>query len=141
MDLVRWRPILGPFRRLWDFGDIIEELGRPFLGDEESFPLVDLYEDGENIVVKTELPGMKKEDIHLSLDGDTLTIKGKRNMEREIKKRNYYYAERFYGNFSRRVYLPSKVKREGVTASYKDGVLEIILPKEKEDSSKEIKIS
>jgi HSP20 family protein len=138
MDLVRWRP----FRRLWDFGDL-ETIFKPILfeGEDVGFsPAVDLYEEGNTVVVKTELPGINKKDIHLSLDGDRLTIKGKRDRQKEVKRENYYYAERSYGSFSRAIHLPCEVKRDGASASYKDGVLEIRLPKEKGEDSKEIKI-
>ena len=88
-------------------------------------PALEVYEKDNKVVVKAELPGLDKKDIKLSLDGNILTISGKRSAEREVKKDDYYYTERSYGNIQRSVRIPEGVKQDGVKASYKDGILAV----------------
>lgn len=112
---------------------------RPILPRETIWaPELDIAEDENNIVVSADLPGMKSEDIDISISGNTLTIRGERKQEEEKKGRNYYRLERCYGSFARSVDLPSSVDASKVSASYKNGVLEITLPKVEE--AKKIKI-
>jgi HSP20 family protein len=92
-------------------------------------PIVDIEEDNENIMVKAEIPGMKKDDIKVSVQGNMLTITGERKQESEVKEKTYHRVERSYGKFSRTITLPIDVETDKVKASYKDGVLNIILPK------------
>ncbi len=92
-------------------------------------PAVEVYEKADKFVVRTELPGMKKEDIEVSVVGDTLTIGGERKAESEVKDEDYYRCELCYGKFSRSVGLPAAVDSAKVDASYENGILEITLPK------------
>jgi len=92
-------------------------------------PAVEVYEKADKFVVRTELPGMKKEDIDVSVIGDTLTIGGERKAESEVKDEDYYRCELCYGKFSRSVGLPAAVDSAKVDASYENGILEITLPK------------
>ena len=103
-------------------------------------PSLDVYEDKDNIIVKAELPGMKKEDIDLSLTGETLTLSGVRKHEEEVKDQESYRAERFFGRFQRSVTLPQPVDPNKVQASYKDGILTISLPKSEEAKRKQIEV-
>ncbi|HXG31074.1 MAG TPA: Hsp20/alpha crystallin family protein [Thermodesulfobacteriota bacterium] len=103
-------------------------------------PAVDMYDKKDEIVVKAELPGVEKENVHISLSDNTLTIKGEIKKEEEVKEEDYYYSERSYGSFARILSLPSKVKSDGIKASFKNGILEIHLPKAEEAKPKEIKI-
>jgi HSP20 family protein len=103
-------------------------------------PSVDVYEEKDSVVVKAELPGMKKEDIEVTLAGDTLTIKGEKKDDKEIKEDDYYRRERSYGSFLRSVALPSEVKGDQIKANFKDGVLEIRLPKTEEAKKKSIAV-
>ncbi len=117
-----------------------------FLAPSTSFfegwtPAVDIYEDQDKYTVKTELPGMKKEDIGVSLDGDTLTISGERKQEEEKQEGEGYRAERFFGRFQRSVTLPASVKADQVEAAYKDGVLTITVPKAEEAKPKQIQVN
>jgi|SRR3989338_1361415 len=105
-----------------------------------SAPAVDLYEDKEVLVAKVELPGMGKEDIQVNIADHHLTIKGEKKKEEEIKAESYYRSERSYGSFSRTVDLPAEVQVEKAQASFKNGVLEIRLPKSEEAKKKEIKV-
>lgn len=112
---------------------------------EETFarewvPPVDIHEDKDNIVVKAEVPGMKKEDVSIEIKDNVLTLKGERKYEKETKKEDYHRMERAYGSFVRSFSLPSTIKIDKVAANYKDGVLEITLPKAEEEKPKAIPI-
>jgi HSP20 family protein len=88
-----------------------------------------VYEKADKFIVRAELPGMKKEEIDVSVVGDTLTITGERKAESEVKDEDYYRCELCYGKFSRSVGLPTAVNAAKVDASYENGILEITLPK------------
>ena len=103
-------------------------------------PSVEVYEKGDNFVVRAELPGMKKEELDISVLGDTLTIKGERKTESEVKEEDYYRCELCYGKFSRSVALPTAVEAGKVEANYENGILEITLPKAKEAKPKKIDV-
>jgi HSP20 family protein len=103
-------------------------------------PVVDMYDKKDEIVVKAEIPGVPKENVKISLSDNTLTIKGEIKKEEEVKEEDYYYAERSYGSFARALSLPAKVKADKIKANFKDGILEIHLPKSEEAKPKEIKI-
>lgn len=103
-------------------------------------PSIDVYEEKDSVVVKAELPGMKKEDVEVSLSGETLTIKGEKKEDREVKEDDYYRRERSYGSFSRTVALPCDVKSEDIKASFKDGILEVRMPKTEEAKKKAISV-
>jgi len=104
-------------------------------------PAVDVLEKDDKFVVKAELPGMKEEDINVSVVGDTLTIKGEKKTETEVKEEDYYRCERAYGSFYRSIPLPSTVDSAKIEASYEDGVLEVTLPKAPEVKPKKIAVS
>ena len=103
-------------------------------------PAIEIYEEKDDVVVKAELPGMKKEDLELNISDNLLTIKGEKKKEEEVKEKGYYYSERSYGSFTRTVEIPKDVQTDKVKASFKDGVLEIRLPKTEEAKRKEVKI-
>lgn len=115
------------------------EVTQPFLGGW--MPAMDLYEDKDNFVLKAELPGMKKEDIEISLHEGVLTISGERKSEGEHKEGDTYRSERFFGRFHRTMSLPRPVAGEKVSASYKDGILTVTLPKAEEAKPKQIPIN
>jgi HSP20 family protein len=91
-------------------------------------PSVDVYQQDGNLMVKAELPGVKKEDIDITLDQGDLVIRGERKAEHEVKEDQYYRMECSYGSFYRRIPLPSGVKADQIKATYKDGVLEVHIP-------------
>jgi HSP20 family protein len=121
-------------------------LGRwaaPVVGDASRFsPSVDVFERDKNIVVKTDLPGMKKDDIEVRLEDGDLVICGERNEKEEVDEENYYRMERSFGSFYRRVPLPAGVKAEAVHAKFDDGVLEVEIPKpvERKPAGEKIKV-
>lgn len=92
-------------------------------------PSVDVYEEKDEVVVKAEIPGIDKSDVEVNVTDTTVTIRGEKRQEKEIKRANYYRAERSYGSFARTVDLPAEVKGEAAKATFKDGVLEVRAPK------------
>jgi HSP20 family protein len=126
----------GEMDRLWD--SFFE--GRPKVRFGEWFPSLDVAETKNDIVVKIELPGMNQKDIDISLSDGHLIIKGEKKQEKEEKEENYHFIERSYGTFTRSVQLPKEVKHDKVTASYRNGVLKVVLPKSEEAKKKEVKV-
>jgi HSP20 family protein len=104
-------------------------------------PSIDVLEKDGKFVVKAELPGMKLEDINISVDGDMLNIKGEKKTEKEVKEENYYQSECTYGSFSRSIQIPASVDASKITAEYEDGVLEIAIPKAAGVEPKRIPVS
>jgi HSP20 family protein len=104
-------------------------------------PAVDLYEDKNNVVVKAELPGLKREDIEVSLHDGALSISGERKGGEKVENAEARRTERFVGRFQRTVSLPASVKADKVDAQYKDGVLTVTLPKAEEAKPRHIEIS
>jgi len=151
-EVVPWRPFSEMTRWEHDIDEMFENfLGRrirpfwperwwPASGLEITTPTVDLYEEKDDIVVKAELPGMEKDDIEINLTDDRLTIKGEKKQEQETKRENYYRSERSYGSFIRTLDLPREVQTDKVKAAFKNGVLEIRLPKTEEAKKKETKV-
>ena len=101
---------------------------------------VDIFEEGNDVVVKAELPGMKKEDLDVNLTDDTITVSGEKKKEEKIEKKDYYRVERSYGSFTRSFRLPKEVQSDKAKANFKDGVLEIRVPKTEEAMKKEKKV-
>jgi HSP20 family protein len=99
-----------------------------------------MYETDDDVVVKTAVPGVKSEDIDVSITGDVLIIKGETKAEEKVEKANYVRQERRYGAFSRSLALPSTVVADKVTAEFENGVLTLTLPKAEEVKPKTIKI-
>jgi HSP20 family protein len=130
------------------FEDFLERRLRPFwperrwpaAGMKITAPAVDLYEEKDDIVVKAELPGMEKDNIKATLSDNRLTIKGEKKQEEEVKKEGYYRSERSYGSFVRTLELPREVQTDKVKAAFKNGILEIRLPKTEEAKKKETKV-
>jgi HSP20 family protein len=92
-------------------------------------PSVDIYETDDALVIKAELPGVSKDDVSVEIHENTLTLRGQRKHETEVKDEHYHRVERAYGTFQRSFVLPSMVDREKVQATFKDGVLELHLPR------------
>ena len=137
--------LLEPIRSMDRFFD--EFFGRfmdwPRVWEEDSVvwaPRMDVKETKNAFEIKADLPGMKKEDIKISIEDGVLTIKGERRYEEEQKDEDRYYMERAFGTFSRSFTLPTKVNEKDIKATYKDGVLSITLPKAEDAKPKEIEI-
>ena len=104
-------------------------------------PAIDLYEDKDNFYLKAELPGMKKEDIELSLHDGSISISGERKTENKYGEDELYRAERFFGRFQRTVTLPAPVASDKIKAQYRDGILTVTLPKTEEAKPKHIDVN
>jgi HSP20 family protein len=149
MNLIRWQtPGLSPFAGLSSLRNEIDrlfeaplsELGRASQFLTGAAPALDVYEDKDNFVVKAELPGMKKEDIEVSLHDGSLSISGERKSEQNLENAQTHRTERFFGRFQRTVNLPAPVVAEKVSGQYKDGILTITLPKAEEAKPKQIDV-
>jgi HSP20 family protein len=142
-ELANW----SSFDRLASFRDEVNRLFDFSLPSRDSSlfsgwsPVLDVLDDKDNFVVRVELPGMKKDDINLSLHDGVLTISGERKYERENKESETFRSERYFGKFQRSVTLPAVVDANKVTASYKDGVLSVELAKAEEAKPKKIAVS
>ena len=104
-------------------------------------PPVDVYEDEHNINLKIEVPGIDEKDINVSIENNTLTVRGERRFEKDEKEENFHRVERMYGSFTRSFTLPNTVETEQVTAHYEKGVLKIRLAKKAEAKPKLIQVN
>jgi len=109
--------------------------------DYEGQLSVDVYEDDNNIIIKSTIAGIKSEDIDISINNEMITIKGRRQQSETIAEENYYYQECYWGGFSRSIILPVEIQPDKVDASLKNGVLKIILPKAKKSKSVSVKVN
>lgn len=104
------------------------------------FPRVDLAESEDQVTVSAELPGVDPKDVEISVIGNTLTIRGEKQQEKEEKRRNYHYTERQYGSFHRSIDLPGSVDPDHVEATYKNGMLTVSMAKHPEAKPKKIPV-
>ena len=112
-----------------------------FLSETEGQLVLDVYQDEDNIIVKSTLAGVKPEDVEISITNDMLSIKGVREKEEEIRDDAYYYQECYWGAFARSVILPTEVDAESIKASIKNGILTITLPKLSKIKTKTISVT
>jgi HSP20 family protein len=137
------RPEIPVTNRL--FEDFFNDF--PFIGDTSDeqkdswIPAVDILEKEGHLILRAELPGMSEKQIELKLEGNTLTLKGERKMDKEDKKNNYHRVESFYGSFTRSFRLPETVDLETISADYKNGVLTVTIPQRPEIRPREIPVS
>lgn len=141
-ELMQWTPRLTSLRdeidRLFDLSfPSFREMG--LLSNWS--PALDIHQDKDNVFVRVELPGMKKEDINISWHEGMLSISGERKREEETKEGETFRTERYFGRFHRTVSLPSAVDASKVKATYKDGILEVTCPKAEEAKPKQIEVS
>jgi HSP20 family protein len=141
MSLIRWqRPQTLP-TALDEFNRMFEQafrapLWRTMEGEPFDFgPALDVYETETEVVVKAELPGVRKEDIDLTFEEDRLILRGESKHEEEVKEEGYHRRELRYGSFRRAVSLPAAVKQEEIAATFQDGILTIRAPKSEEVST------
>jgi len=145
-NIIRWDPFaeMASLRRAMDRW-LDEGMPRPWrmLGwaAGEGYVPLDLYETDEALVVKASLPGVKPEDVEVTITGETLTIKGESRREEEEKKTNYYRQEAWYGGFTRSLTLPTQVEADKAEAVFEHGVLKLTIPKAAAARPKTIKVS
>ncbi len=152
MSIIRWqRPALSAWPGFGRLIDLQSEIGGFFEAPlsewaadlrvpNGSTPALDLREDKDSFILSVELPGLKKEDIHISLQEDMVSISGERKSEKKFENAEVYRAERFVGQFQRTVVLPAPVASDQVKAQYQDGVLTVTLPKTEEARPKRIDV-
>ncbi|NUO82656.1 Hsp20/alpha crystallin family protein [candidate division KSB1 bacterium] len=137
--LVRWSPAIP---------SLFSELENTFLSDcaprenvSTFVPRAEIIEGKEHFIVRAELPGVKKEAVKITLENNLLTLTGEKRFEDEKAEKTFHLRETRYGKFERRFRLSENLDRQNIKADYKDGVLEIVLPKTKETQSREIGIN
>ncbi|MFP3999461.1 MAG: Hsp20/alpha crystallin family protein [Desulfobacterales bacterium] len=146
MALVRWNPwttlptLQDRINRVFDDMFPTTGEGGEDTGLFEWRPTVDTFEKDNSIMIKAELPGVKKDDVSIDVNNNVLSIKGERKDEEKAEEGNYYRRERFYGKFQRAFTLPDNVDTDKIEASFKDGVLEVKVPKTEESKGKRIEI-
>lgn len=146
MNLVRW----DPFRELQDMSDRLSRVfSRPEMrgaaGNEaltfpDWAPVVDIAETPEEFLIKAEIPGVKKEDMKVSFSDDTVRIEGERKQEKEEHGKKYHRIERSYGSFVRTFLVPNGVNEGAMSAEFKDGVLQVHLPKSNKPAPKSVEV-
>lgn len=139
--LMLWNPFAEIERIRREFDRLFEELMPREEGERLFAPAVDVYETDQELVVKAELPGVKKENVEVSIRDNALHIRGEKKEEKEEKTETYHRVERVYGKFERVIPLPVDVKVEAAKAEFKDGLLEIRIPKAEESKERKIEIS
>ncbi|MDH3973254.1 MAG: Hsp20/alpha crystallin family protein [Deltaproteobacteria bacterium] len=146
MAIVKWDPFkdMITLRDRMDrlFEDSLARLrgGEDDMGHSAWAPAVDIYETADTLVIKAEIPGVEKEDISVEVKENALYLKGERKFEKEVKEENYHRMERSYGSFKRIFQLPTSVDEDKIKANFKDGVLEINIPKAEETKTKQINV-
>jgi len=103
-------------------------------------PAVDIFERGDDLVMRAEVPGVTKDDLDVGIEGNVLTLRGERERDKGISEENYHRIERTYGSFSRSFTLPNTVDASKIHATFKDGVLEMVLPKAEDAKPKKIEV-
>ena len=146
MAIVRFEPFCGPVAAQNQFERFLREAFSPVSAEGEVStrtwaPPVDIFENGDNLVLKAELPGINPDEVEIRVEDNTLYLKGNRKFEKEVKEQNYHRIERSYGTFTRTFSLPNSIDADKVAASYKDGVLTLNMPKKEEAKPKTIKIN
>ena len=141
-NLIRW----NPFRDVLTLHDLTRDLFEPYVrltppdGGAGWLPPVDIHEEADRVVLRAEIPGVNREDVDVQVENGTLTIRGEKKQEKQVNSEGASRVERFYGSFSRSFALPASVDAERVTATCKDGVLEVALPKSDAAKPRKVKI-
>jgi HSP20 family protein len=149
--ITKWNPLKAspswdPFRDMEEmqnrFSTLLADVGRRYAFSlMKRLPPVDIEENDQEYVIKAELPGMKKEEVKLKVEGGTLSISGERKAEKEDNDKKYHRLERSYGAFQRSFTLPEGTLPEKISAEFKDGVLLVHLPKDEKAKPKAIEVT
>jgi len=138
-NIIRWNPFFDSFED--NFNDMFERFPQLTAQKRAGFmPAVDMYEEGENVIVETQLAGIDPENVEISVENDVLCIKGEAEKTSEVDDKNYYRREIRRGSFYRSIPLPAHVRGEQAEAVAKNGVLKITIPKAEEAKPKKIEI-
>lgn len=146
MSVMRW----DPFRDLLSIQDEMNQIFRRTLGQGDTgregeprarwAPALDILERDNAYVVNLEVPGVKQDDLEITLDDGVLTVKGERSFTQETDKEQYHRVERRYGSFRRSITLPSRTKADAIEATFENGVLQIVVPKAEEAKPRRIQV-
>ena len=143
LNITRWEP----YRDIVSFQNRLQRLlgeGAPFASVEGVttwLPPVDILEEPDRLIFRAEIPGVRKEDIDIKVENGTLVLHGEKKQEKEFDSDSAHRIERFYGAFSRSFVLPSVIDADKIQARYKDGVLEIVLPKSDAAKPRKVEIA
>jgi len=144
MSLARWDPFTEMRRMREEIDRLFEGFWRPPMlmpwVTEGISPAVDVYERDNNVVIKAEAPGLKKEDIEVTATEDSISLRGEFKHEEEVKEEGFYRHERRAGKFYRTIPMPTAIKPNEVKAGFREGLLEITAPKAEEVKAKEMKV-
>ena len=146
MNIVRWTPwremetFNNHFNRFFDESFLSNRWLTDKSGGSDWNPRVDVYEKEDAIILKAELPGMNKKDIDIDIEDRVLTLRGERSLDDEVTDESYYRRERVYGKFHRAFRLPADVEPEKIKADFKDGILNVNIPKPEEKKPKKISV-
>jgi HSP20 family protein len=146
MELIRWNPMRDMFNFRHQLNHLFDDAFSPSVWDDAGMsvrdwnPIVDVYDNDENIVIKAELPGIDKKDINIDVKDGVLTLKGERSYDNEVKKDKYYRRERLFGKFERAFRLPADIDPGKISADYNDGILKIDIPKPEQQKPKQITV-
>jgi HSP20 family protein len=144
MTIIRWNPYRGMLSLRDAMDRLFEEsfVRSPLTWTEENLDIaVDMTETDGRIVVEADLPGLKSEDVDVSVTENTLTLKGEFKSDEEGERGNVHFRERRYGSFQRSIPLPTAIDADAAEAEFKDGVLKVILPKTEETRPKQIEVT
>jgi HSP20 family protein len=146
MDLVRWEPFDGLNKMQSRINALFDEVfdranGHLPTYSHESYPPVDILESRDSYLIRAELPGIKKEEISLEFKESVLTLSGEKKFEEPAEGVTYHRSERASGKFTRSFHLPQAIKQECISATFRDGILEVHVPKADEAKPKQIAIS
>lgn len=147
MAILRWRDPMDPFSDLGSLRNAIDQLFGDFMGRARFtpfyagvYPAFNISEDDDNLYLRAELPGIDPKQIDISATSDSITIRGERKIAPIGEGVNYHQREREFGTFRRIMDLPGEINTEKITATYKNGVLTIVLPKAEETKPRQIEI-
>ncbi|HXH50472.1 MAG TPA: Hsp20/alpha crystallin family protein [Terriglobia bacterium] len=146
MSIIRWEPFRDLVSTQDHFNQLFNDTFARAFGDQQEaspgawIPPVDIYETGDSLVLKAELPGINTDDVEIRVEDSTLYLKGERKFEKEAKEENLHRVERSYGTFTRSFALPNTIDADKVKAEYENGILTLTLPKREEAKPRTIKI-
>jgi HSP20 family protein len=147
MSIIRWEPFRDLVSTQDRFNQLFNDTFSRAFGDQQEvsprawIPPVDIYETGDSLVLKAELPGINPDEVEIRVEDSTIYLKGERKFEKEIKEENLHRVERSYGTFTRSFALPNTIDADKVNAEYQNGILTLTIPKHEEAKPRTIKIN
>ena len=139
----RWDPFRDMFAAQDRFSRFLSHdagLATPLEGVGAWLPPVDVIEDSDRLVFRAELPGVNRDDIDIKVEEGTLVLRGEKKQEKDVTDESAHRVERYYGSFSRSFVLPTTINADKISATFRDGVLEVVLPKAEEAKLRRIKV-